>query len=158
MRTPAPRLEIQNLSVSFETFAGRVQAVRDVSLSLLPGETLAIVGESGSGKTVTCRAVMRLLAKNASIDGGKILLDGEDLLRHSPRAMRAIRGRDVSMVFQDPMTSLDPTMKVGKQVQEAIALHLPLRRGQAKARAVELLGRVGIEDPAARFHQYPHQF
>lgn len=152
------RLEVKNLSVSFSTFSGKVHAVRDVSFSLLEGETLAIVGESGSGKTVACRALMRLLAKNASIDAGQIVLDGIDLLRLSERDMRQVRGNDVSMVFQDPMTSLDPTMKVGRQIEEAITLHRKIKRQEARNRMLKLLRLVGIEDPERRSRQYPHEF
>lgn len=152
------RLEVKNLSVTFQTFSGKVQAVRDVSFSLYEGETLAIVGESGSGKTVTCRALMRLLAKNASIDTGEILLDGRDILRVNARGMRQIRGNDISMVFQDPMTSLDPTMKIGRQIEEAITLHRKIKRSEARRRMLELLKLVGIEEPERRSRQYPHEF
>ena len=152
------RLEVKNLSVSFSTFAGKVHAVRGVSFSLCDGETLAIVGESGSGKTVTCRSVMRLLAKNASIDSGEILLDGTDLLRLSEREMRQVRGNEVAMVFQDPMTSLDPTMKIGRQIEEAVTLHRKVGRREARSRMLELLRLVGIEDPERRSRQYPHEF
>ncbi len=151
-------LAIKNLSVSFDTFAGKVHAVRDVSISLYEGETLAIVGESGSGKTVTCRSVMRLLAKNASIDSGEILFEGEDLLKTEIRRLRTIRGNKISMIFQDPMTSLDPTMKIGHQIQEAITLHKPVGRNEAKAKVLGLLRTVGIENPEKRYDQYPHQF
>jgi oligopeptide transport system ATP-binding protein len=119
---------------------------------------MALVGESGSGKTVTCRAVMRLLAKNASLDSGSISLDGTDLLKLNRREMRDVRGNDVAMIFQDPMTSLNPTMKIGRQIGEAVRLHNNVSRAKAKSRALELLDLVGIEDPARRYHQYPHQF
>ncbi|GHU83379.1 ABC transporter ATP-binding protein [Clostridia bacterium] len=152
------RLDVKNLRVSFDTFAGTVRAVRDISFTLYEGETLAIVGESGSGKTVTCRAIMRLLAKNAAIDGGEIWLDGVNLLSLDPRAMRRVRGQDIAMIFQDPMTSLDPTMKIGRQIEEAIRLHARVSRRQARARALELLRLVGIEQPERRCRQYPHQF
>ena len=155
---PSTALEVKNLSVSFDTFAGRVHAVRDVSFSLFEGETLAIVGESGSGKTVTCRAAMGLLAKNAVVEGGEIRLGEEDVLKAGPRRMRDIRGNDMSMIFQDPMTSLDPTMKIGKQIREAITLHSRVSKKAAKARVIELLRLVGIGEPEKRYHQYPHQF
>ena len=151
-------LEVKNLRVSFETFSGKVQAVRDVSFSLARGETLALVGESGCGKSATCRAIMRLLAKNALIEGGEVLLEGENLLTKTPREMRAIRGARIAMIFQDPMTALDPTMKIGKQIAETVTLHKKVTRAQAKARAIELLGLVGIENPEQRYHQYPHEF
>jgi oligopeptide transport system ATP-binding protein len=158
------RLEVQNLSVSFSTLAGKAQAVRDVSFSLHEGETLAIVGESGSGKTVTCRAMMRLLAKNAVVESGRILLDGLDVLAASEKQMRSIRGNAISMIFQDPMTSLDPTMRIGRQIEEALTLHRPQGRlgglGQRKARArtLELLELVGLDNPSQRYRQYPHEF
>lgn len=152
------QLDVRNLSVSFSTQAGKVHAVRDVSFSLHKGETLAIVGESGSGKTVTCRTLMRLLSKNASIEGGEILLEGTDLLKVSERNMRHIRGNDIAMVFQDPMTSLDPTMKIGRQIEEVITLHKKVKRTEARRRMLELLQLVGIEDPVRRSRQYPHEF
>ena len=155
---PHARLEVKNLSVSFSTFAGTVRAVRDVGFSLYDGETLAIVGESGSGKTVTCRSMMRLLAKNASVDSGEILLDGTDLLKLSEREMRRVRGNDIAMVFQDPMTSLDPTMRIGRQIEEAVTLHRKVSRRDARNRMLELLRLVGIEDPERRSRQYPHEF
>mgnify|MGYP000858740926 CR=1 FL=1 len=158
MPMPNTILDIKNLSVSFETFAGTVHAVRDVSVSLYEGETLAIVGESGSGKTVTCRAVMRLLAKNASIDAGEILFDGDDLLKVDQRTLRGIRGNRIAMIFQDPMTSLDPTMKIGHQIQEAIMLHKRISRQEAREKVLELLRTVGIENPEKRYDQYPNQF
>lgn len=153
-----PVLEVRHLSLSFHTFSGRVQAVRDVSFSLGKGETLALVGESGCGKSATCRAIMRLLSRNAAIDQGEILLNGEDLLKKSPRDMRRIRGAKIAMIFQDSMTSLDPTMKIGRQIEETITLHQKVRPAAAKARALELLSLVGIPDPEQRYHQYPHEF
>jgi oligopeptide transport system ATP-binding protein len=151
-------LDVKNLSVSFTTQAGTVHAVRDVSFSLYKGETLAIVGESGSGKTVTCRTLMRLLSKNASVDAGEILLEGKDILKVTERNMRHIRGNDIAMVFQDPMTSLDPTMKIGRQIEEVITLHRKVKRRDARKRMLELLKLVGIEDPERRSRQYPHEF
>lgn len=151
-------LEVRGLKVSFDTFVGKVEAIRDVSFALHRGETLALVGESGSGKSVTCRAVMRLLARNAHIDGGEILLEGEDLLRKSMREIRRIRGSEIAMIFQDPMTALDPTMKIGRQIAETVTLHRRVSRAAAKARAMELLHLVGIEEPERRYHQYPHEF
>lgn len=153
-----PVLEVRHLSLSFHTFSGRVQAVRDVSFTLEKGETLALVGESGCGKSATCRAVMRLLSHNATIDEGEILLEGRDLLKVSHREMRSIRGAKIAMIFQDPMTSLDPTMKIGRQIAETITLHQRISRREAKVRAIELLHQVGIEEPERRYHQYPHEF
>lgn len=151
-------LEVKHLSLSFHTFSGRVQAVRDISFSLHQGETLALVGESGCGKSATCRAIMRLLPRNATTDQGEILLHGENLLEKSPKEMRRIRGARIAMIFQDPMTSLDPTMKIGRQIAEAITLHQRVSRAQAKARTLELLTLVGIDEPERRYHQYPHEF
>jgi len=152
------QLDVKNLTVSFSTQAGKVHAVRDVSFSLYKGETLAIVGESGSGKTVTCRTLMRLLSRNASIDGGEILFEGRDILKVNERNMRQIRGNDIAMVFQDPMTSLDPTMRIGRQIEEVITLHRKVKRSEARKRMLELLQLVGIEEPVRRSHQYPHEF
>ncbi|MDR1794982.1 MAG: ABC transporter ATP-binding protein [Erysipelotrichaceae bacterium] len=151
-------LEVENLKVGFSTFLGKVQAVRDISFFVDAGETLAIVGESGSGKTQTCRSIMRMLAKNGTIESGSIRFHGEDLLSKSEKAMQDIRGRDISMIFQDPMTSLDPTMPVGRQIGEALTLHKKLSRAQVKEKVEKLLATVGIENPAARRRYYPHQF
>ena len=151
-------LEVRNLSVSFDTYAGKVQAVRDISFELKRGETLALVGESGCGKSVTCRSIMGLLAKNAKVECGEILFENRDLLKLGNTAMRSIRGGRIAMIFQDPMTSLDPTMKIGKQIAEAVRLHKPVTRAAAKRRAIELLDLVGIEEPDKRYHQYPHEF
>jgi oligopeptide transport system ATP-binding protein len=152
------RLEVKNLSVSFDTYAGRVRAVQNLSFTLEQGETLALVGESGSGKTVTCRSLLRLLPKNASIDSGEILLDGRDILKLDRRRIRSVRGKDIAMVFQDPMTSLDPTMRVGKQIMESLRQHIRISRRDAWKRTVELLSLVGIENPERRSRQYPHEF
>lgn len=151
-------LTVKHLSVAFDTAAGRVQAVRDVSFALHRGETLALVGESGCGKSATCRAIMRLLARNAQITDGSIEFDGQDLLRLSHGAMRKIRGNRIAMIFQDPMTALDPTMKIGRQIAETITLHQRVSRAAANRRALELMTQVGIEDAARRFNQYPHEF
>ena len=151
-----PVLEVRHLRLSFQTISGRLQAVRDVSFSVAERETL--VGESGCGKSATCRAIMGLIARTAVIEGGEILLNGENLLTKSKKELRAIRGGRIAMIFQDPMTSLDPTMKIGRQITEAIRLHRRVSAAQAKARALELLGLVGIEEPERRFGQYPHEF
>ena len=151
-------LEVRHLSVSFDTYAGKVQAVRNISFELKRGETLALVGESGCGKSVTCRSIMGLLAKNAKVEGGEILFENRDLLKLGNTAMRSIRGGRIAMIFQDPMTSLDPTMKIGKQIAEAVRLHKPVTRAAAKRRSIELLDLVGIEEPDKRYHQYPHEF
>lgn len=152
-------LEVKDLNISFHTFGGEVQAIRGVSFDLLKGETLAIVGESGSGKSVTTKSIMRLLPPgNSEIKSGEILFEGKDITKLSEREMQKVRGKEISMIFQDPMTSLNPTMKVGKQIMEPILKHHKISKKDAKARAIELLDLVGIPNPAARFEQYPHQF
>ena len=152
-------LEVRDLQVSFSTYAGEVQAVRGVSFDLRRGETLAIVGESGSGKTVTAKSLMRLLPEaNTRLKGGEAIFEGHDLLKLSEQQMQNIRGSKIAMVFQDPMTSLDPTMKIGRQIEESLKKHLGLSGQRAKERAVELLTLVGIPNPEDRIKQYPHQF
>ena len=150
------KLEVRNLQISFRTDAGNLHAVRNISFSLEKGRTLAIVGESGSGKSVTSRAIMGLLADNAVVEGGQILLDGEDLLQFSPAQWCAARGRRIAMVFQDPLSCLNPVMQVGKQITEAMR-NSGLTRTQARQRAIELMGEVGIPQPHRRFHDYPFQ-
>lgn len=152
-------LEVKDLHISFHTFGGEVQAIRGVNFDLLKGETLAIVGESGSGKSVTTKALMRLLPEsNSEIKTGEILFGGKDLAKLSDKAMQKIRGKEISMIFQDPMTSLNPTMKIGKQIIEPIIKHQKLSKSAAKKRAIEILDLVGIPNPEVRFEQYPHQF
>ncbi|WP_404330560.1 ABC transporter ATP-binding protein [Mesobacillus maritimus] len=151
-------LEVKDLKVSFDTYNGEVQAVRGVSFDLNKGETLAIVGESGSGKSVTSMALMQLLAGQGYIKDGQILLEGEDLVKKSVKEMQKIRGKDISMVFQDPMSSLNPTMKIGNQIMEGLIKHQNMSRESAKKRALELLNQVGIPQPEVRINQYPHQF
>jgi oligopeptide transport system ATP-binding protein len=152
-------LEVRDLRVSFSTYAGEVQAVRGVSFDLRRSETLAIVGESGSGKSVTAKSIMRLLPEaNTMIKGGEILFEGQDILKLSQKRMQDIRGPKIAMVFQDPMTSLDPTMKIGRQIEESLKKHLGLSGQRARERAVELLTLVGIPNPEDRIKQYPHQF
>ena len=150
------KLEIKNLKVSFRTDSGRVQAVRDISFALRQGRTLAVVGESGSGKSVTSRAIMGLLAGNATVEGGQILLDGADLLQLSPAQWCAVRGRKIAMVFQDPLSCLNPVMQVGKQITEAMS-NAGTSRKQARDRAIELMGEVGIAQPERWFRAYPFQ-
>ena len=155
----AALLEVNNLSVSFDTAAGEVQAVRDVSFSLSGGEVLAIVGESGCGKSVLCRSIMKLLPDNARMKSGQILLDGADVTGYRERDMRRLRGRMFSMIFQDPMTSLNPTLPIGRQIGEAVLVHQPkLKRAAVRRRVLELMELVGIEDPEARYSLYPHNF
>jgi oligopeptide transport system ATP-binding protein len=152
-------LEVRDLRVSFSTYAGEVQAVRGVSFDLRRGDTLAIVGESGSGKSVTAKSIMRLLPEaNTTVKGGEILFEGQDLLKLSQKRMQDIRGPKIAMVFQDPMTSLDPTMKIGRQITESLKEHLGLSGQRARERAIELLTLVGIPNPEDRVKQYPHQF
>ncbi len=151
-------LEVKDLKVSFNTYNGEVQAVRGVSFDLNKGETLAIVGESGSGKSVTSMALMQLLAGQGYIKEGQILLEGEDLVKKSVKEMQKIRGKDISMVFQDPMSSLNPTMKIGNQIMEGLIKHQNMNRESAKKRAIELLSQVGIPQPEIRINQFPHQF
>lgn len=151
-------LSIENLRIHFETFAGEVQAIRGVNLKLQKGETLALVGESGSGKSVTAKSVMKLLSNNAVVKEGAITFKGENILEKSERDMQSIRGKEIAMVFQDPMTSLDPTMKIGKQITEVIIKHEKASKEEADKRAEELLELVGIPNAKERMKQYPHQF
>ncbi|AXX65138.1 ABC transporter ATP-binding protein [Bombilactobacillus bombi] len=151
-------LEVNNLKINFKTYAGTVQAIRDVSFNLKKGETLAIVGESGSGKSVTTRSIMGLLAPNAQVVSGEIKYKGQDLLKESEKQMDDHRGNDIAMIFQDPMTSLDPTMPIGKQVAEPLLIHGKISKEKALKRAQEVLELVGIPNAAARMKDYPHQF
>ena len=151
-------LSIENLRIHFETFAGEVQAIRGVNLKLQKGETLALVGESGSGKSVTAKSIMKLLSNNAVVKEGTITFKGENILEKSERDMQSIRGKEIAMVFQDPMTSLDPTMKIGKQITEVIIKHEKASKEEADKRAEELLELVGIPNAKERMKQYPHQF
>lgn len=151
-------LSIENLRIHFETFAGEVQAIRGVNLKLEKGETLALVGESGSGKSVTAKSIMKLLSNNAVVKEGAIIFKGENILEKSERDMQSIRGKKIAMVFQDPMTTLDPTMKIGKQITEVIIKHEKASKEEANKRAEELLELVGIPNAKERMKQYPHQF
>ncbi|HEC2160682.1 TPA: ABC transporter ATP-binding protein [Staphylococcus delphini] len=152
-------LEINDLHVSFDIEAGEVQAVRGVDLYLDKGETLAIVGESGSGKSVTTKAITKLFqGQTGRIKNGSIIFNGEDLTQKSEKELMKLRGKEISMIFQDPMTSLNPTMKIGKQVMEPIIRHIGLSKAEAKKRAVELLKLVGLKRVEERFNAYPHQF
>lgn len=152
-------LEVRNLSVSFDSPAGEVQAVRDVSFSLKKGEVLAIVGESGCGKSVLCKSIMKLLPASARIKQGNIIVRGEDITNYKERDMQKIRGSIFSMIFQDPMTSLNPTIKIGQQIAEAILVHnKKMKKEQVYQRVIELMELVGIERPKERFHLYPYNF
>jgi peptide/nickel transport system ATP-binding protein len=154
-----PLLSVEDLHVHFVTSRGVVRAVEGVSYEIRPGEVLAIVGESGCGKSVSSLAVMRLLAKPAGrVVHGRIMFEGVNLLDLSDEEMRERRGRDISMIFQEPMTSLNPVLPIGLQIKEPLFIHLKMTEEQAQARAVELLKMVGITDPERRLDQYPHQF
>ena len=157
--TVEPFLEVRHLSVVFHTSVGDVRAVRDVSLTLAPGEVLAVVGESGSGKSVTAQAILGLTPRPpGEVTAGEILFRGRDLAHASEDALSAIRGDAISMIFQDPMSSLNPSMRIGRQITEILLRHARVSGAEAKRRAIELLGLVGIPEPDRRFDQYPHQF
>lgn len=152
-------LDVKNLSVSFEVYDGEVQAVRDVSFEVKEGEAVGIVGESGSGKSVTAQTIMRLIqTPPGKIKNGSIVFDQQELLSLSEKEMQKVRGNKIGMIFQDPMTSLNPTMTIGKQIMEGLIMHERLSNAKAKARAVELLSTVGIPYPETRIDHYPHQF
>ncbi len=155
----APLLEVEDLHVQFLTSRGVVRAVEGLSFHVDPGEIVAIVGESGSGKSVSALSIMRLLPRHTGrIPKGRVTFNGRDLLKLSDEQMREIRGRDISMIFQEPMTSLNPILTIGMQITEPLLIHMGMTAEQAKQRAIELLGLVGIPDPARRLDQYPHQF
>lgn len=153
-----PLLDIDDLHVSFYTPGGEVQAVRGVSWSLGEGEAIGIVGESGSGKSVSVYAIMRLLQSPGRVKSGSIKFRGRDILSLTEREMRSIRGNEISMIFQDPMTSLNPVYTVGNQIEEPLKLHQHMKGAEAKERAVELLHEVGIPTPERRVKQYPFEF
>jgi len=150
-------LEVKDLRVSFFTAQGEVRALDNVSFSVAPGRLTGLVGESGSGKTVSMLSIMRLLPENARVVAGSIMLEGLDLLRLSEAEMRAIRGGRIAMIFQEPMTSLNPVFTIGSQIGEAIRLHQRSDRRETRARTVEALRMVGIADPERRVNDYPHQ-
>jgi dipeptide transport system ATP-binding protein len=152
-----PLLEIKNLTVSFDTAAGPFMAVQGIDLSIEPREVLAIVGESGSGKSVAMLAVMGLLPNTATVKADRMAFDGVDLLKLSPSERRKIVGKDISMIFQEPVASLNPCFTVGFQIEEVLRFHMGMDRGQRRARAVELMKLVGIADPEERLNSYPHQ-
>jgi peptide/nickel transport system ATP-binding protein len=154
---PSPVLEVEDLRTYFHTEEGVVKAVDDLSFRLVQGRTLGIVGESGSGKSVTSLSIMRLLASTAKIETGRISFLGKDLVRLPERQLQSIRGRDISMIFQEPMTSLNPVFTVGAQIMEAIVLHQKVSKAAARQKAIELLNEVGIPRPEQRVDSYPHQ-
>lgn len=152
-------LDVKNLTISFHTYTGEVAAIRNVDFHLHKGEVIAIVGESGSGKSVSTQAILGLTPiPPGEIKSGEIYFKREDLLKYDERTMSKICGSQISMIFQDPMTSLNPTMTVGTQVREVLHRHTNLSRRESKERAIELMKLVGIPDPKTRIHQYPHQF
>ena len=152
-------LDVKNLTISFHTYAGEVAAIRNVDFHLKKGEVIAIVGESGSGKSVSTQAILGLTPiPPGEIKSGEIYFKHNDLLEFTEKEMSEICGSQISMIFQDPMTSLNPTMKVGTQIREVLHQHTDLSRRETKERAIELMKLVGIPDPEARIHQYPHQF
>jgi len=155
----APLLDVRSLSTHFATGAGVVRAVDDVSWDVEAGETVALVGESGCGKSVSALSIMRLVAEPAGrVVGGQILFKGRDLLQLGEEEMRHVRGREIGMIFQEPMTSLNPVLTIGRQLTEGLEIHLGMAPAAARTRAVELLGLVGIPDGERRLRQYPHQF
>ena len=150
-------LVIEELCVDFPTEKGPIRPVDSVSLEIRKGAITGLVGESGCGKSMTARAVMNLIKKPGKMTGGRILLEGKDLGRMPSKERRMLQGREISMIFQDPMSSLNPVMKVGKQVDEAIRLHERVNAGEARRRTVEMFAAVGIPDPERRYEAYPHQ-
>lgn len=152
-----PLLQVKNLSTTFNVDAGEVRAVNGISFNLDKGKVLGIVGESGSGKSVTAYSIMRILVEPGRITGGEILFNGENIVNYSEKQMRQFRGKRVSIIFQDPMTSLNPTFTIGNQLREAILLHTGRNRKQANERALEMLQLVGVNEPEKRLKQYPHE-
>ena len=153
-----PLLQVKDLKTYFFTASGTAKAVDGVTFSLDSGKTLGIVGESGSGKSVTSNSIMRLLPKNGKIVGGEILFEDKDLAKVKISEMLDIRGKDISMIFQDPMTSLDPVFTIGNQIMEVINAHQKLSKKEAKEKAIQVLEMVGISDPEQRLKAYPHEF
>ncbi|AGF59341.1 MULTISPECIES: ABC transporter ATP-binding protein [Clostridium] len=151
-------LEVKNLETSFKTSAGEVHAVRGVSFDLEKGEALGIVGESGCGKSVTMMSIMRLLADNGRLAGGEIFFNGKDISNVKESEMETIRGNDIGMIFQDPMTSLNPVYTIGDQLMEPLLKHRKISKAEARKEAINMLGLVGIPSPEKRMKQYPHEF
>jgi oligopeptide transport system ATP-binding protein len=153
-----PLLSVEDLRVEFSTARGTVYAVNGISFEIAAGETLGIVGESGCGKSVTSLAVLGILSRNGRVTGGRAVFEGRDLLGLSDEALRHIRGKDIAMIFQDPMTSLNPVLTIGRQIREALETHFDMDKKPANQRAAELLDQVGIPSPDLRLKDYPHQF
>jgi oligopeptide/dipeptide ABC transporter ATP-binding protein len=153
-----PLLSVRDLRVRFWTRRGTVHAVNGISFDIEPGETLGIVGESGCGKSVTSLALLGLLARAGRVETGTAQFGGRDLLRLTDRELRDVRGREIAMIFQDPMTSLNPVLTVGRQIREALETHFGMRKDKATRRAADLLDQVGIPSPDIRLKDYPHQF
>lgn len=152
-------LQVKNLAISFSTYRGKVKAVRDVSFSVDEGKTIGIVGESGCGKSVTSHAIMGLLPReNSKIEHGQIIFNDRNITDLSEKEMNRLRGNEIAMIFQDPMTSLNPVLTIGTQIQESLFLHKKLTKQQARQRAIELLNLVGIPSAEMRLDDYPHQF
>jgi oligopeptide transport system ATP-binding protein len=153
-----PLLSVRDLEVRFKTERGIVHAVNGISFDINPGETLGIVGESGCGKSVTSLALLGILPRNGRATKGEVIFEGRDLLKLSDHELRKIRGREIAMIFQDPMTSLNPVLTIGRQIREALQTHFELNRKEANERAADLLRQVGIPSPDVRLGDYPHQF
>lgn len=151
-------IQVKDLYVTFNAFKGKVHAVRGVSFDLYKGETLAIVGESGSGKSVTTKTIMGILSANANIEKGEVIFKNKNLVDFSDDEFSAIRGSEIGMIFQDPMSSLSPIMKIGKQITEALRLKYKVGKEEAKQKALEIMKAVGIPEPEKRYNQYPFQF
>ena len=155
----ATLLDVRNLHTTFFTAAGAVRAVDGVSWDIQPGETVALVGESGCGKSVSALSVMRLVDEAAGrVESGEIVYKGRNLLALTEEEMRGVRGREIAMIFQEPMTSLNPVLTIGRQLTEGLEIHMKMKPPEARSRALELLGMVGIPDPERRLAQYPHHF
>jgi oligopeptide/dipeptide ABC transporter ATP-binding protein len=153
-----PLLSVEDLRVEFWTSRGTVYAVNGITFDIPPGETLGIVGESGCGKSVTSLALLGILSRAGRVVGGTAMFDGRDLLELDDSQLRRIRGRDIAMIFQDPMTSLNPVLTVGRQIREALETHFDMEKKEAEERSAQLLDRVGIPSPKVRLKDYPHQF
>src|SRR6186997_404566 len=153
-----PLLSVEDLRVQFWTQRGTVHAVNGISFDIAPGETLGIAGESGCGKSVTSLALMGILPRAGKVTNGTAMFEGRDLLTLSDGQLRKIRGREIAMIFQDPMTSLNPVLTIGRQIREALETHFSMDKDAANDRAAELLDRVGIPSSRARLRDYPHQF